>query len=662
MLRTLASRISIKVSLPALISLLVLFTVTTLSVIAYRRGHAVASNLALQNLTQVHERIRDRLEDYFGIAERINRIDLEIISAGRLNRGDLAAWRTQLYEQIRAFETISSIIWGDAGGGAVFVSRYPGRRGYRFGLATASSGEAQQFEMGEGGRIGAPEGHYSYDPRVRPWYRDAVAAGRPVWADIYTWVIRPHSAPVLSIPYVAPLQNEGGSLEGVMDVEFSLYDIGRFLQSLSIGKTGSAYIMDREGLLVATSNNTPAMNSSSGSRYRATQSSNAFIAASARALAAATHSTFTSPFHDTLDINGDRVLMMASRFRRPGNLDWQIVTLVPENDFLESIKAGRIHDSVIAAFAVALAILLGIGIAMYLARPIVSLSEHARRLGRGDLDAEIHLSQFPEFVRLSASVNRMAEGLRERLRLRESLALAMEVQQRLLPPDTPRVQMLDISGYSAYCDETGGDYYDYLSLGETGDPSLVVAIGDVSGHGIASAMVMAEARGILRSRTYDVSSLGSLLDHMNRQIYEDSSRGRFMTMLLLGINPARSSLRWASAGHRPPMVYDPVSDHFEDLSGGDVPLGVVEMVGYREFEYSKLRPGHIILVATDGLWEAPNPEGAPFGMEGIREVVRNSAAGSAAEIEKGLVDAVNRFRNGAAQTDDITFVVVKVTA
>src|SRR5690606_36293650 len=135
-------------------------------------------------------------------------------------------------------------------------------------------------------------------------------------------------------------------------------------------------------------------------------------------------------------------------------------------------------------------------IAMLMVRPILNLSGHVRRLGEGDLDSEINLPYAKELASLSTDINQMTADLRDRMALRRSLALAMEVQQNLLPSKTPSIDGLDIAGHSTYCDETGGDYYDYLEIADLTHRSAAFAIGDVLGHGIAAAMLMATARGI----------------------------------------------------------------------------------------------------------------------------------------------------------------------
>src|SRR5205085_6737699 len=132
-----------------------------------------------------------------------------------------------------------------------------------------------------------------------------------------------------------------------------------------------------------------------------------------------------------------------------------------------------------------------------------------------------------EFRQLSTALNQMIEDLRDRLRLRHSLDVAMQVQQRLLPSQPPRVRGLDVAGHSTYCDETGGDYYDFLILDEAAPDSVLLALGDVMGHGVAAALVMAGARAVLRDRADPKGGLAELMGRLNRLLAADHEGTRF---------------------------------------------------------------------------------------------------------------------------------------
>src|SRR5262245_43847982 len=168
------------------------------------------------------------------------------------------------------------------------------------------------------------------------------------------------------------------------------------------------------------------------------------------------------------------------------------------------------------------------------------------RVGGGDLEATAEFGGSREFRRLADALNRMIGDLRDRLRLRHSLGVAMEVQQRLLPAGPPPVHGLDVAGHSTYCDETGGDYYDFLVLDRASPDAVLVVLGDVMGHGVAAALVMAGVRAVLRDRV-GAGGLADLMGRLNRLISADHRGDRFMTMHLSVIDGTTRTMRWVSA-------------------------------------------------------------------------------------------------------------------
>jgi sigma-B regulation protein RsbU (phosphoserine phosphatase) len=133
-----------------------------------------------------------------------------------------------------------------------------------------------------------------------------------------------------------------------------------------------------------------------------------------------------------------------------------------------------------------------------------------------------------------------------------------------------------------------------------------------------------------------------------------------MTMLLMTIDAARHELRWASAGHDPPLLYDPQEDRFLELHGGGLPLGILEEEQYEEQTHGAIKAGQICFVGTDGVWEAANDAGQMFGKERIMELIRGRAGDSADEISAALRELLVDFRGGVRQADDVTFVILKV--
>jgi len=255
----------------------------------------------------------------------------------------------------------------------------------------------------------------------------------------------------------------------------------------------------------------------------------------------------------------------------------------------------------------------------------------------------------------------MAALDKEHQRVRHSLSLAMEVQQNLLPKTNPQIDGLDIAGKSIYCDETGGDYYDFLGDEDAEEGKFTAVIGDVSEHGIPSALLMATARAFIRQRSALSGDISRVVSDVNRQLTRDvEESGRFMTLFYLLIDTARKHLQWVRAGHDAAILYDPATDQFEELAGEGIALGIDQDWQYQTYKRYGLENGQIILLSTDGLWETQNPAGNMFGKNRIYEIIRQKSAASARGILDTIVAELESFRQNLEPEDDITQVVIKV--
>lgn len=662
-MKNLLSRLSIRLTAPLLLVVPVLLSAGVLIAISTIQGRAAVQRLASQQLTQIHDQIAEHVESLVSLPARVDQSNLALIETGRFDTADPRNWAQVLVDQFRAFEVLSAITWGGAEGQCTWVARYVGDDEHLYyAIKDGRTGDQiVEYHVDFEGHISPePAGSFKFDPRVRPWYVAPQRAGRPAWSEPFLWVGgSDEEQATLGIAYGWPCYGEDGGLIGVIDADLSLQDISRYLSELRIGRTGRAYLVDEEGLMLASS--TSAALADGGERLHAAASKVTWIGTSALHLAGTFGSigSVDRDYQEIIEIDGARQWLRASPFTHDTGLNWVIVTLVPETDFTAEIAAGRRRSAWFTAGVTLGTLGLGVLLAMLAVRPIVDLTRHVRRLGEGELDREVHLPYARELVRLSDDINQMTADLRDRMELRRSLALAMEVQQSLLPSDTPTIEGLDIAGHSTYCDETGGDYYDYLEIAELSDSTAALVVGDVMGHGIAAAMLMATARGILRSRSTDVGSLAELLGHLNNLLVEVTGGNRFMTMVIVTIDGKRGQLRLSSAGHDPPFIYDPQKDDFIELDEGGLPLGIMEGEEYPEASCGPLPPGSVILASTDGVWEAQNEAKEQFGKDRMRDVLRANANRSAREIAGAIHDAVQAFCGEARQLDDITFVVAR---
>jgi sigma-B regulation protein RsbU (phosphoserine phosphatase) len=280
------------------------------------------------------------------------------------------------------------------------------------------------------------------------------------------------------------------------------------------------------------------------------------------------------------------------------------------------------------------------------------------RVSQGDLTRSVPVATNDEFGVIAGHTNTMIERLRHRLELITALKLAEEVQQNLLPQEPPSLPGLDIAGTSIYCDETGGDYFDYLKLP---DGRLGVVVADASGHGVGAALLMTTARALLRQRVAMTGDLAHIVSDVNQELFRDvQESGRFITMFLLEIDPAAKTLRWVRGGHDPAILYDAAADTFSELAGEGMALGVKKNFPFQEFTRDGWTPGSVIIVGTDGIRETHNEENEMFGLDRLREVIRKHAAEPAEKIQEGVIDSLRIFQGEAPQEDDITLVVVKL--
>jgi sigma-B regulation protein RsbU (phosphoserine phosphatase) len=296
-----------------------------------------------------------------------------------------------------------------------------------------------------------------------------------------------------------------------------------------------------------------------------------------------------------------------------------------------------------------------------LTRPIEDITSVLKRVRDGYLDRKVRVTSNDEIGYTGDVINEMTEGLKERERMRQSLELAMEIQRSLLPRANPTFKGFDIAGVSIYCDETGGDYFDYLDTCENEQGETAVVVGDVSGHGIPSALLMATARAFLRLRSSLPGNMSTIIADVNRQLTHDvEGSGQFMSLFYLVLEPATRKLRWIRAGHDPAILYNPATDTFEELKGDGMVLGINEDWVFQENERVGLETGQILFLGTDGIWEAHNSQGDMFGKDAVRNIIRQNANASAAEIQEAILGSLRSFQGDVDPEDDVTMVVIKV--
>lgn len=618
----------------------------------------VAEELGREVVANTTSDISAETERYLASAIRTSELYARRVERGTLPARDLRAWEIPMLDDLVVSRRVDSICFANMEGETTWMLRGPGGRLEVGRVPGPGPNEAVEFEITPAGVVASePLRTYQFIARERPWWKAAEESPVPIWTPVYFWFGEKGGAISTGTGYTRRLTGPDGQPAGVLVIDVTLEALSKFLKSLPIADEGEVYIVDSEGLLVAASEG--AVVSKSGERLALHESDGPMARDVARLLGPPeAWAGQTREFRAR--IGGEWARVRTLRVAPEPGIDWLAVAVLPESAFMADAQAVQRRALVAAVLTLAGAGLLGWLVSRRLAQPVRALSEHVRKVGAGDFGARIELKAAREFETLSAELNKMSAGLRQRMELERALEVAKEVQQSLLPERDPDLSRLDVVGRARYCDSTGGDYFDFIDVRGSGGGGTLIALGDVMGHGIGSALLMATARAALRAYAEEGHGLATLLDRVNRVLSADARHGRFMTLEIALIDPAAGTIRWASAGHDPILVYHPTRDEFEELGTEDIPLGIDGEWKYREHSIAGLGPDTILLMGTDGIWETRNTAKDFYGKERMKELVRKHRSGSANDLAVAMEADVRAFRGDAEKLDDLTYVAIKI--
>jgi sigma-B regulation protein RsbU (phosphoserine phosphatase) len=246
----------------------------------------------------------------------------------------------------------------------------------------------------------------------------------------------------------------------------------------------------------------------------------------------------------------------------------------------------------------------------------------------------------------------------EKSRLEFELELSTKVQQALLPQQMPQIPRLDLAAFSRPAEIVGGDYFDFFRFREEAHG---LVIGDVMGHGMSASLLMASLQASLRTLVSDHEAPTEVVRRLNLLFCHNIHLSKFVTLFLARFDPQTLSLTYCNAGHNPPLL-------FRDRSNGKQPLSwlpptgaAIGLVAEPQFgaETVTLAPGDILMLYTDGVTEATNPQKEEFGQERLAELVRESSDWSAQELVREVRHRLEQFTHGRPLSDDTTIVACK---
>ncbi|MGK7873517.1 MAG: ATP-binding protein [Xenococcaceae cyanobacterium] len=406
--------------------------------LSLRNGQKAVNEVTTQLRSEITARIQQHLRTYLATPHLINQINADAIHLGKLDLQNLREMGRYFWQEYQWFDSVSLICVGIEDQGNYIEVLRENRLPMKMSvLDRAKSSDVHTYAVdSQGNRTTLLALNPNYDPRKRPWYKDAVQAGKPKWSKIYITKFDMQ----LVIAASQPIYDETGALLGVASTNTILSRVSEFLGRLKIGQSGQTFIVEPDGLLVASSTDQKSFiisdHKNKQQRIKATESSNALIKSTAQYLLKRFGHFHQIDSSQQLDfmLDGERQFLQISPLQDSRGIDWLIVVVVPEADFMKQINANTRTTILLCLGALVLATFMGIFTSRWITQPILCLSEASKAIASGELEQKVEGSGVDELEVLAQSFNRMAAQLKEsfdelEIRVRERTIQLQEAKE-----------------------------------------------------------------------------------------------------------------------------------------------------------------------------------------------------------------------------------------
>lgn len=424
---------------------LIVSSVGLVGYLSFQNGQGAVNNVASQLRSEISNRVEQYLDSYLSQPHLINRINADAVRLGELDLTNFSNIENHIISQLQQFDGVSGILFGDEAGNFRVATRQ-----YRLRLLSANKPDTSRvydYAVESDGKkiellrtfaknefFRPPE----VDVRDRPWYQDAVVAGKPTWGKIYPL----GSNDDFSISASYPIYNSSnGKLIGVFSSGTVLSIINNFLETLQVGKSGEIFIIERDGMVVATSTKQqPYIISSNNqgeeqlNRLNISNSNNDLLIAISQKI-----KQKFGGFNQVLE--NQQFEFIQDRERQFGQivpyqdkygLDWLIIAVIPESDFMAQINANKHVTIIMSIGALTVAIIVGILTANWVVTPILKLNQAAKNIAKGEWDKNVEIIRSDEVGELAISFNKMAAQIQADLNQLQSLNQALTQKEKLL--------------------------------------------------------------------------------------------------------------------------------------------------------------------------------------------------------------------------------------
>lgn len=524
-----------------------------------------------------------------------------------------------------------------------------------------------------------------FDPRVRPWYTDAVSSmnkgsNEPVWQSSYI----DQETGNLCITCSMALKGSDGKIIGVIAIDMYLSDINDYIINSKIGENGYSFVINKSGKIImhpeynnknSEFDNYPLDRNDNDDSYREIlnnmKSGNTGIGSCK--IDDKEYYIAYSPMSITgwslgIAIEIDEVIKPA--------LESKLIIKEASNKAINVIDARLVNLLVWITFIFIMCciatVYIGKSLSKQIVKPIEKLEEGVRKIGAGDLSVKLKVESYDETGSLAIAFNHMVRDLQRRIlelskttaekeRIRSELSIAKKIQLSMLPcifPAFPDRTDFDIYAITDPAKEVGGDFYDFFLVD---DDHLALVIADVSGKGVSAALFMVISKILIKNQAQGGSSPSKILETVNNQLCENNDAGMFVTAFIGILNIKTGEFTFSNAGHNPPIIYRKNTRNSEWLkSDHGFVLAGIQGITYKEYKMN-LKRGDIIYMYTDGVTEAFDKENNMFSSERLKSVIDSHINDEITlrEFVKSIRKEIDIFTSKAERTDDITMLIFK---
>jgi len=384
--------------------------------LSFRNGQQAVNKLVTQLQSKESDRIDRHLGTYFATPNQINQINLDAIDLGLLNLNDFQTTGRYFWKQMQVFN-VGYISFGNFDGEFIGVERLDNGSLLINQVSKSNPGKLFIWATDNQGNRTKLLEVKNWEPRGEAWYADAVKAGKPLWSQIYQWEDKPE---VISISSSYPVYNKTKTIAGVLSIDLLLSQISQFLNQIKVSKSGHTFILERDGLLVASSSTEKPFRVVDGKakRLRASDSKEPLIRSTTQYLTK--HYKNLSEIKTSqqlkLTLQGQHQFVQITPWRDKLGLNWLIVVVVPEGDFMQEINANTRTTILLCIAALIVATVIGIFTSRWIVRPILRLNASAKALALGKwehLEVSGASERSDELGELARSFNTMAGQLQE---------------------------------------------------------------------------------------------------------------------------------------------------------------------------------------------------------------------------------------------------------